>query len=292
MADNNVAAQMLSFPGFVTRLAQEHGLFDMLLKCLTDFFDQFSALTDGSDTSQPSAGGGDGEPMETETETETEAGNEATTSGEGTEAGSGRQDNIKRRQRKLINLTQRILRAEKSPWERVIGDLDMAPDHRGTSALFIFGLPGTFTTWQHIIAMLHGTLPIPFPTTLVSDCLRHDTRVGMNVNKRQVGHHVEYELDDWRTSFYLDMRLLDLIAALERDVALTVQAALTSEHKTSTGDEGEASVAMTEFEAGGLRWPQIHAVVRDQVRYLLDLVCSDGVEWQTTAFKALYCTHS
>lgn len=259
---STVTAQMLSFPGFVTRLAREHGLFDMLLKCLTDFFDQFSTLTDGSDTTQPSAGGGDGEPMETETE----AGNEAATSGEETEAGSGGQGNIKRRQRKLIDLTQRVLRAEKSPWERVIGDLDMALDHRSTSALFIFGLPGAFTTWQHILAMLHG----------------------MNVNKRQVGHHVEYELDDWRTSFYLDMRLLDLIAALGRDVALTVQTALTSAHKTSTGDEGEASVAMTEFEAGGVRWPQIHAVVRDQVRYLLDLVCSDGVEWQTTAFKALY----
>lgn len=157
---------MLSFPGFVTRLAQEHGLFDMLLKCLTDFFDQFSTLTDSGDTSQPSAGGGDGEPMETETE----AGNEATTSGEGTEAGSGGQGNIKRRQRKLINLTQRILRAEKSPWERVIGDLDMALDHRGTSALFIFGMPGTFTTWQHIIAMLHGTLP-PFSHYIVFQLL-------------------------------------------------------------------------------------------------------------------------
>jgi hypothetical protein len=162
---------MLSFPGFVTRLAREHGLFDMLLKCLTDFFDQFSTLTDGSDTTRPSAGGGDGEPMETETE----AGNEAATSGEETEAGSGGQGNIKRRQRKLIDLTQRILRAEKSPWERVIGDLDMALDHRSTSALFIFGLPGAFTTWQHILAMLHGTLPIPFNTTLFSKCLRHDT---------------------------------------------------------------------------------------------------------------------
>jgi hypothetical protein len=111
----------------------------------------------------------------------------------------------------------------------------------------------------------------------------------MDVNKRQMGQHVEYELDDWRSAFYLDMRLIDIFTPLENDMARTLDVVLGT-HK-APGDQAESAEAeMVGFEAASVSWPQIHALIRDQVRFLLDLVRSDGIEWQTTAFKAQYCT--
>jgi hypothetical protein len=97
----------------------------------------------------------------------------------------------------------------------------------------------------------------------------------MDVNKRKMGQHVEYELDDWRTAFYLDMQAFEVIGRLATDLQRVVAA-----EAAGGGGPGKERTGT---------WPQVHALLREQVRFLLELVRTDGAEWDTATLRALYC---
>lgn len=139
------AAQLLSFPHLVTSLVNENDLFGIFLKCTGDFFKQHSIWTE--DTAAMSSR----EIMELEQL----ASSSATGTSQLPAVESGR------RRRRLINLYDPAIQAERSPWERIVSDLDLALDHVGTSALFLFETPPeVFSHWQGILDLLQGaTLP-------------------------------------------------------------------------------------------------------------------------------------
>jgi hypothetical protein len=152
----------LNFPDLVTRLVRENGLYAMLLKCLEDFFERCAVWSDRPEVVE----GADGEEEPMETETPPEAAASSSASGGSEDSGEAsppmaREGGRGRGRRKVVNLREPILRASKSPWERVVIDLDMAIGLEGTGRLLTLDLPGLFAQWQHILALLHG-IPILF----------------------------------------------------------------------------------------------------------------------------------
>lgn len=108
----------------------------------------------------------------------------------------------------------------------------------------------------------------------------------MNVNKRKTGEHVEWEPDDWRSAFFLDMRILDILVPLAADLQRAVQA-LPPSTDESKGEE-DMDTEQSESKPSRITWPQIHGLLCKQAKYILKLTREDGIEWKRFAYRMLY----
>jgi len=259
---SGITSQCLGFPPSVKHLAKEQGFLIILLTCLEDFFQEFSKMP-GDDSA-----GDEGTKEEGQQSTEDLAPPVSMMEC------SQETKVIRMAGRRLIDLNQDILRADYSPWEDIMSDLYLSLDHDGIAFFFAYGSQGLITKWQLILALLHG----------------------MNLNKRYTDQHVEYESNDWHTAFYLSLRILDISKLIQKDLLrMLLMIQCESDYRVSEKNkkkllesENGAREEEEEEETLGLNWPQIQNHLWEQVRFLLDLVCSDGVEWQTNSLRALY----
>lgn len=108
----------------------------------------------------------------------------------------------------------------------------------------------------------------------------------MDVNKRQTAEHVEWELEDWRSAFYLDMRFLSVFQLLAANLGKTVaatscfQGVLKLETKQETQNEiiNEKTIS----------WSQVQQLIRDFTKHLLESTQNDGIRWRTIQYNNPY----
>lgn len=108
----------------------------------------------------------------------------------------------------------------------------------------------------------------------------------MDINRRQVGEHVEWESDSWRSAFFLDMRMLDIFTPLAADIKRLIEKTpLTSEEEVI--DSGSVSGQSLDRPVS---WSRIHQLLRQQVNHILELTQMDGIEWQIRPFRTVFGT--